>query len=145
MVVGSVTLSPLAFPPPTVTIAPVMKFVPVIVKGLVVAAVPDVGSTLVTVGGGPGSPTMTVPVIRVSCRLQKYTNVPLEENWREKVKGVECRPESQVPSPVHGGQGPEVVLWVPADQTQSIVSPAVMFEVLFPLTSSTNLRPPWPT
>ena len=43
---------------------------------------------------------------------------------------------------MHGGQGPDVVEWIPVPHTQWIVVPTLMVEVLFPLTSSMNWVPP---
>ena len=56
-------------------------------------------------------------------------------------------PESQIPSPAQGGQGPDVVEWLcsVSTQTQRTVSPALIVDVLVPLTGSTKLFPPWPT
>jgi hypothetical protein len=45
--------------PPTVTVAPDKKFVPVIVIGVPPAAVPDVGDTLATVGVAASGVTLT--------------------------------------------------------------------------------------
>ena len=43
---------------------------------------------------------------------------------------------------MHGGQGPEVVEWKPVPQTQWIVVPTVIVDVLLPLTASMNWVPP---
>ena len=50
-------------------------------------------------------------------------------------------PESHKPSPVQGGQGPEVVEWMPEIDIQKIVVPTVIVEVLVPLTVSMNWVP----
>jgi hypothetical protein len=54
-------------------------------------------------------------------------------------------PWFHIPSPEQGGHGPEVVEWNPLTQTQWIVSPTWIVDVLLPLTWSTKLFPPCPT
>ena len=51
MVVSLTTLTPVAAVPPKVTVAPVTKFVPVMVTAVPPVSGPLVGSTDVTVGG----------------------------------------------------------------------------------------------
>src|SRR5204862_1748050 len=53
IVVALVTVTAAAAVPPTVTVAPLTKFVPVIVTPVPPAVAPDGGAMLVTVGAGP--------------------------------------------------------------------------------------------
>jgi hypothetical protein len=46
------TVTPVAVPPPTLTVAPVKKFVPVMVTGVPPFVVPELGVIEVTVGAG---------------------------------------------------------------------------------------------
>ena len=52
--VGDATFTPVHADPPTATVAPAAKFVPVIVIAVPPAVEPDAGTTPVTVGGTPG-------------------------------------------------------------------------------------------
>jgi hypothetical protein len=47
------TLTPVAALPPTLTVAPATKFVPVIVTAVPPVVGPDAGATLPTIGAGP--------------------------------------------------------------------------------------------
>ena len=55
IVVALTTLTPVAALPPTVTVAPAAKFVPVIVTAVPPAVGPDAGATPLTAGAGPAA------------------------------------------------------------------------------------------
>ena len=54
IVVLLLTATPVAAVPPIFTVAPLTKFVPVIVTAVPPAVVPELGLILLTVGAGPG-------------------------------------------------------------------------------------------
>src|SRR3989441_12057276 len=57
--VALTTLTPVAGVPPTVTVAPAAKFVPVIAIAVPPAVGPELGLTPLTVGGGVGAGQLT--------------------------------------------------------------------------------------